>query len=227
MSPTPLRAGVELPGRVILVTGAAGGVGATTVALHLASELARGSSACLLDCDTRWGAAARLGVQDAPALGDALPDDDAAWLSATVSVTAGLRALFVRAHDHVRPCIDGTRSAFTSLVVDAPVDVRRAAAGAADAGVLVMPPSKLAAERARDICDEHLTLPWAVVVNRLGPGGETTAGEIKRIVNRRVIELPCTPALRDVEDTAALLRRRWSRWTSGVTALARRLESVP
>lgn len=67
---------------------------------------------------------------------------------------------------------------------------------------------------------------WAVVCNRLGPGGEMTRTELERIVEHRIgLELPCTPALRDAEDEGKLLGLRVSRYSRRVVQLARALRS--
>jgi hypothetical protein len=39
-----------------------------------------------------------------------------------------------------------------------------------------------------------------------------------------LVELPCTPALRDAEDEHRLLSRPWTRWARGVEVVARTLE---
>jgi hypothetical protein len=69
--------------------------------------------------------------------------------------------------------------------------------------------------------------PWAVVTNKLGPGGETTRAELQELLGGRpiAIELPCCPALRDAEDDARLLASDRHRWRRAVKRLAAALAS--
>ena len=207
-------------GRVYVVAGAAGGAGATTLALHLSAVLA---PSC---CAEIAGPSSRLGL---PA--DArtwLPRDDDASLQA-LPVAGGFHVL--RAPD---PCpapdafpLEEARASFRRLVIDA--GSRRdlgAVLACADAAVVVTTPTRPAALAARELTESFPEARWTVVVNRLGPGGQIMRAGLEQLLGRRVaVELPCCPALRDAEDEARLLEGSWRRWTRGVAQLARALSS--
>jgi hypothetical protein len=93
--------------------------------------------------------------------------------------------------------------------------------------VLVTPPTRPGALRARALVRRWPDLRWAVITNKVGPGGETTRAEMQEVIGHRVaLELPCAPALRDAEDDGRLLRTRWSRWGRGIARLARALQRL-
>ena len=99
--------------------------------------------------------------------------------------------------------------------------------GIADAAVLVVPPTMPGARRAATLLEGHPTGRWAVVLNRIGPGGETPRAELHRLLGRRAaIELPCSPPLRDAEDDGRLLSSSWTRYARRVDRLLRALESA-
>lgn len=208
-------------GRTYVVVGAAGGVGATTVALHLAAALGRTSCYVELAGQSDW-----LGLpRDARTW---LPRDDDLALSA-LPVAGGFRVL--RAP---RPCpdpaafpLDAARAAFERLVLD--VGARRDAEpviSSSDATILVTTPTRPTALAARSLTEELPDARWVVVVNRLGPGGQIMSAALEQLLGRAAaVELPCCPALRDAEDEARLLRGTWRRWTRCVVRLARALES--
>jgi hypothetical protein len=86
--------------------------------------------------------------------------------------------------------------------------------------VLVVSPTPRAARRARAVIADHSPAAWVPVINRLGPGGETTVRDIERIIGKDVaVELPCCPALRDREDEGRLLKPPWTRWSRGIRRL--------
>lgn len=201
--------------RTYLVTGAAGGVGATTVALHLAAAL----GACYAELAV---ASHRLG----------LPEDALTWLprdgdlsASALPVAGGLRVL--RAPT---PCpgpasfpLAAARSAFDRLVLDA--GTRRDLAVDVDAALVVTTPTRPSALAARALMEDFPEARWVVVVNRLGPGGQIMSSALEGLLGRAVaLELPCCPALRDSEDEGRLLRGAWRRWTRGVARLAAALE---
>jgi MinD superfamily P-loop ATPase len=208
-------------GRVVAVVGAGGGVGATTVALHLARAVATRRT-CLLDLDTTWGLRDRLD----------LPDDALTWAEAegeasrcALPVPGGFRVMLApRGSCDANPegLVSSARREFERLIVDAPVTTVSSVLGCCDAAVLVMAPGVSGARRARAVLNESPDVPWAVVVNAPGPGGETTRSEMQDILGRRItLELPCTPALRDAEGESTLLGWGWSRWERRVTRLGR------
>jgi hypothetical protein len=90
--------------------------------------------------------------------------------------------------------------------------------------VLVVQPSVVGAKRARALLEEHPKISWAVILNRLGPGGETTRSAFERLLRHPVaIELACAPSLRDAEDDGRLLTSPLSPWRRSVHRLARAL----
>ncbi|HEV2756961.1 MAG TPA: hypothetical protein VG318_14435 [Actinomycetota bacterium] len=208
--------------RTILVAGAAGGAGATTLALHLAAVW--GSGACV--ADLAGGAAAKMG----------LPPDSRTWLpndddvsGAALPVAGGFRILCA-------PCpvpaavhfpLRAARSSFERLVIDAGTspDLEDVVAKS-DAGVLVVPPTRPGAEAARALLETHTAVRWAVVANRTGPGGQIMRRGLEGVLGRALtLELPCCPALRDAEDEGNLVDARWHRWTRAVARLARALDA--
>lgn len=185
-------------GRTILVCSPSGGIGVTSISVHLAAEFAfRGHSTAVVDLDPGRGARARLGL------------DPSIAVDAPVPVTGGFRLV---------GAVDNS-AGFERVVVDA---------GAASIGethevdraVAVCSPSPHGARRCRGLLEANPDLRWLVVTNRLGPGGETTTSQFERLVGCPTIELPCCAALRDAEDEGRLLRRRWTRWSRSVVKLA-------
>lgn len=208
--------------RTILVVGALGGAGATTVVLHLAAIW--GGGTCV--CDVAGGAARRLGLP--PEARTWLPHDDDVT-SAALPVAGGFRILCapdpVPAPGHFPLRV--ARRSFERLVVDAGCgrDVEPFVAKT-DVAVLVMPPTRPGAEAARAVLERHAAARWAVVTNRCGPGGQTMRTGLEAALGRAIaLELPCCPALRDAEDEGGLVNERWHRWTRAVARLARALES--
>jgi hypothetical protein len=220
---TEVKAVAEI-GRAIAVVGAGGGVGATTLSLHLAREMALRSRTCVLDLDTRWGLRERLDLSE-DALTWAGGEGDPA--ACALPVPGGFRVMLApRSAVDVDPeaLVSGARRAFESVIVDVS-DGAREALSHCDAGVLVMAPSAPGARRARAVLDWTPDLPWAVVVNVTGPGGETMRAEMQEILGRRIsTELPCTASLRDAEGESRLLQGGWSRWQRRVARLARALQ---
>jgi hypothetical protein len=140
-----------------------------------------------------------------------------------VPVMGGFRA-FVSPGDGDPPprgLIERIGPAFDSLVLDASaISEERSDRHAV---VCLLPPTDEGARRARRTLELMPALRWVFVANRLGPGGETTVGELERILGHRIaLELPCTPALRDVEGER-LLTSRIHRWVRRIEALARGL----
>ena len=228
---TAVAAATSMQGRVIVVTSPAGGTGVTTVALHLAALAARRSTTCFVDLDTTWSACDRLG----------LPDDARTWAEAgdsrgvleqnALPIAPGLRALLA---PRGRSAADRHRVAalvaesFERVVVDAPPGgYLRSVLEEAHCGVLVVPPTIPSARRAHEFLEAHSGLRWAVVANRLGPGGELTRSGLQRIMGCRIaVELPCSAALRDREDEGALLSTALSRWARGMHRLYQALEAA-
>ena len=225
-----VAATTSVQGRVIVVTSPARGTGVTSVALHLAALAARRSSTCFVDLDTSWSACDRLG----------LPLDARTWADTgdsrqlleqnALPVAPGFRVLLApRGHtaaDRHRIATLAAES-FDRVIVDAPPGGHlRPVLEGAHCSVLVVPPAIPSARRAHEFLNAYRDLRWAVVVNRLGPGGEVTRAGLQRVIGCRVaVELPCCPALRDREDDAALVTASWSRWLRGLRRLYEALEN--
>lgn len=216
--------------RIIVVTSPSGGTGVTSVALHLARASARSASTCLADFDLEWGAGYRLGLPaDALTWAEA-GDSETSLLRAALPVPGGFRVL-ASPGDGGAPNVGALLGAAGSHFGRIIVDVGRASAvpdllKAADAVVLVLAPSAPSARRAHIVLD-GLTERVAIVINRVGPGGEMTKARIESIIGRRVaLELPCERRLRDAEDDDRLLSSHWSRWEHGIHRLWRTLEGA-
>lgn len=220
--------------KAFVVAGAGRGVGVTSLALHLAAASARTHDACFLDLDLEWGAGARLGM----------PEDHLTWegcdgardvARVALPVAGGFRVLLAPHNtdeppgcEVIRALVANARRSFERVVVDCPDDRLLADLGdEIDAGVLVLPATPAGARRARRSLGRHETLRWALVLNRLGPGGETTRAELHDAIGRRpALELPPTPALRDAEDDDALLTWPWRSYVRVVDRLLRALEAA-
>jgi len=214
---------------VVVVTSAAGGTGTTTIALHLAHALPAAADTCYLNLT--GGVAARLAMPPgALTWADAGSTQDELRLAA-LPVAGGFRVLLAPPdviESEALTILDRAAEAYERLVVDVPAGglltpvLRRA-----HAGVIVMAPTRPCAHRTQALLDGLPDLPWAIVSNRTGPGGETTRAGLERILGRRIaLEVPCTPALRDCEDDGRLLTGRWSRFSRGVARLAGALETA-
>lgn len=206
--------------RRYLVTGAGRGVGVTSCALHLAAAFAARADTCLLDLDSEWGLQTWIGFDSTSAKPpDRLP-------LAAHPVRGGFRVVVAR-HCEQDPASlqEECAGRFDRLIMDKPsplgIEDRVDVAGAAL--VVSAAPSSIA--RARSIVEQHPQTPWAVVLNRLGPGGEATRTQIERSLGSRVaVELPCTPCLRDAEERGRLLSSRWFRYVRRIDALSRALD---
>ena len=99
------------------------------------------------------------------------------------------------------------REVFARVVLDsAPIDLLPSASVV----VVVVAGVVSAARRAAPLAGRAN----ALVLNRVGGGGETTRAGLEAVLGARAaIELPHCPALRDADDDGCLLRRgaRWSR----------------
>lgn len=200
------------PPAVVPVVAASGGCGATSVALHLAGSLDKRT--CYLDATPDHGAALRLGL-DIP-VGPGPLDEDLD----PVPVCGGFG--YAPAMGAALPeVVARLRARFDSIVIDLPAHRLGELAEATTSAVLVMAPAVPSARRAAAILERHDGMSWAVVTNRLGPGGELRASELASIVGRRVgLQLPCSPGLRDAEDDGRLLTSMWSPWRRSIGKLA-------
>ena len=233
--PSALIAGIEqrvasVHTRVTAVTGAGRGVGVTSVAAHLAAAMARDHATCLVDLDVGGMTALRLGIDadDHLTWRDAL-DGGRSLESCALPVASGFRVLLAPDSEDAGAAawlLERARSAWERVVVDLPCGQPLSeVVEEADAGVLVVSPTISSAARAKRTLEASPRLPWAVVLNRLGPGGETITAELARLVGRPVaLELACAPRLRDREDDGRLLTSPWTRWWRGIERLAGALE---
>ncbi len=223
-------AGRAREARIVAVSSPGGGIGVTSVALHLARASARSAPTCLVDFDLEWGAGYRLGLPE-----DALTWADAgrsgtSLLQAALPVSGGFRVLASPGETgppDVPALLEAANAHFARIILD----VGRALGApdllrAADSVVLVLAPSASSARRARIVLDRLTCGRVAIVTNRIGPGGEMSKAEIEGIIGRKVaLELPCDRRLRDAEDDDRLLAAHWSRWEHGIHRLWRTLES--
>ena len=210
-----IAAAARLDGRSVVVTSAGGGTGVTSIALHMAAELAsRGFTTALVDMSSDRAVGARVGLD---LVGGDSPQDR------VVPVPGGFRLLmtdepdFARVMERAHEGFD--RVAFDRVVADAAANMVGAIRPQTPA-VVVIQPSPCGIDRARDLIRAHPSAMWLPVVNRLGAGGEMTASMVGRDLGIPVaVELPCCPALRDREDEGRLLKPGWTRWTRRIARI--------
>jgi CO dehydrogenase nickel-insertion accessory protein CooC1 len=224
-----VREAVKRDARCIVVTSAGGGTGVTTLVLHLARALTAYGTCAVIELDATAGVADRVGIDVASARtwGDRSPDED--LMLCALPVAGGFRVLLA---PHDRQEVDATNlirataERFDRVLIDAPAEaLQHATIGSADVVVFVVPPALPGARRARAAL-KGLPDPTrrAVVINRIGPGGQMTLAELRRALGCSIcIELPCCAALRDVEDRVALLESPIYRYKRRVASLARTL----
>ncbi|MGH2748691.1 MAG: hypothetical protein ACRDKB_12315 [Actinomycetota bacterium] len=213
--------------RIYAVVGAAGGVGATSIAFHLSSVIASSAETCYLEVDRRRGGLERagLGGKEVRTWAEVGDDEDSLRLSA-LPLSGGFRALFAPRDSDGDPGapLARARESFARVIVDDDSRVGHALNDCA-AAVLVMTPTIACAHRARALLESWPGSRWAVVANRTGPGGEASRARLQSILGRKVaLWLPRCPALRDAEDAGELVRSQWSPWRARVHNLARALE---
>ena len=195
--------------RLIAVVGASGGCGATSLAIHLAASAS--SPTCLLAAGSPVGVAHRLGL------------DPGTLTSKPVPVPGGFKVACA-AEREVGAMTAQLADRFVSIVVDGGREPLSSVVAGSDACVLVLSPTVPSACVAVGLLDAFPDHPWAVVTNRLGPGGETGSAELQRILRRRItLQLPCSRALRDAEGDGRLAPS-WVPWRRRVARLARALE---
>jgi Flp pilus assembly CpaE family ATPase len=208
-------------GAVIVVTSASGGVGTTSLALHLAAALAPAVRVGFVELAP--GAALRLGLVPGEHLTWADLDESSESVARCfLPVAAGFRALLApEGGGDPGLVLKRSRPNYDLLVVDAPARISSVALREADAGVLVMGPSVSQAHWTRSFIEEWPDLDCAVVINRLGRGGETTRAQLADLVGRPIsLELPCAPAMRDAEDDGRLISLKWTRYGRAISRLA-------
>jgi hypothetical protein len=212
--------------RVVAVTGAGGGTGATTVALHLAARFALNRPTCFLDFDLRWGAGSRLGLVSGHRTWEQFDGTPESLRLSALPVPGGFRALVspgARPVDATAAAslLDAVAADFDCVVVDSCPELLDVVLERAAAAIAVVSCTPVSAARARMLTAAHPRPPWAIVANRTGPGGETMRAGLARIVGRPItLELPCAPALRDAEEEGRLLGSGRSRWSARIDRLA-------
>lgn len=217
--------------RLYVVTGAGRGVGVTAVAAHLARAASLRFETCAVDLDAWRGLAHWFSIDPEASLTWRDIDGDADSIRrAAHPVRGGFRLLVgpTPAEAEVDEVMRRVLGEFDRVIVDCPCDegLDRICAGAS-AGVMVVPFSAHGAARAATVLEKAGSPPWAIVPNRLGPGGEVTRSSLQRTIGRRAaVELPCTPALRDAADERRLLASRSCRFTRRVERLFNGLERV-
>lgn len=204
----------EASNNVVVVIGTGGGVGTTTVALHLAMNAARSRSTCCiggLDLSLRLDLPAEAPVWS----GDGTDIDRAA-----IPVAGGFRAVV---GTDLASAAEAARDLFDAVIVDG--GSSDASVRGARAAILVCPPTVPGARRGSALVAKHPDVTWAVVTNRLGPGGEMTRVALEQILERRItLELPTCAPLRDAEDDGRLLDSVLYRWPRRVAQLWTALE---
>lgn len=211
------------PGRAIFVVGASGGCGASSVALHLAAA----AGACVVEASGQ-DLRRRLAMPSAKSWAEVLADEPLE-LSA-LPVAPGLRVLLsprAVSDDDVSTVVERALPLFDHVLVDVGTKRLDTVSRENALGVLVMPPARPAVERAREILDSHRSLRWAIVSNRTGPGGTLRGRALESLLERKIaVELPCSAALRDVEDEGRLLTLPLSPWLWQIKRLWRALATA-
>lgn len=212
--------------RVIAVTST-GGCGATTVAVHLARELARKESSTVVDLDLSFrGVAARLGIDtpDAKSWADIDVDDPLSLRLAALPVPGGFRVLLAPVRP-VRPDLDVICSTGGNVVLDVPPAAPlEKVLPHTSAGVLVVDRTPIAAERARKVLHRSPEMAWAVVVNATAPRSGFARSQIADLVGLPVsLCLPFSAAVREAEGRKTLVSRVASPWSWGIARLANAL----
>lgn len=211
------------PGRGIFVVGAAGGCGASSVALHLAAA----GGACVIEASGQ-DLRRRLTIPSAKSWAEVLVDEPLE-LSA-LPVAPGLRVLLsprVVSDEDVSTVLERALPLFDHVLVDVEAERLDTVSRENAIGVLVMPPTRPAVERAREILDAHSLLRWAIVTNRTGPGGTLRGRALESVLERKIaVELPCSAALRDAEDEGRLLTSPLSPWLWQIKRLWRALATA-
>lgn len=213
--------------RIYAVVGAAGGVGATSAAFHLAAAMASSAETCYLEVDSRRGGLERAGLGGKQVrTWDVVGDDEESLRLSALPLSGGFRALFAPRDRDADPgaLLGRARDSFERIVVDDDPRLGYALKHSV-AAVLVMTPTIACAQRARALLESFPETRWAVVANRTGPGGEASRARLQGVLGRRVsLWLPRCPALRDAEDAGELVRSQWSPWRLRIHNLARALE---
>lgn len=234
---------------VVAVTSVAGGAGVSTFALHLAKSFAdlRRRTLFVESAEKSW-LIDRLKLPADARSAAAIGDTEESLALSCLPVTGGFKVLLgappaspaetpsTEAPPLGAPpaglpdCVRRAGKIFDRVILDLPatgsVESGGVERGSITGGVLILPPHRTALRRAARFLEDEHGFPWAIVCNRLGSGGALTPQLLAKELGHAVdIGLPCTPALRDAEDHAALLSARY-RWTRGVARVAMALDRI-
>ncbi len=203
----------------IVVAGATGGCGVTTIALHLCAAFTMSRSVCLLEAVPGCGVKQRLCLPD-----ETLDRATEGTLS-DLPVADGFHVSLAprdESQETLQASVERLVARYELVVVDGGVGETSFPLSPDDVRVVVIPATVPGMLRARPLLDASPDARCATVVNRLGPGSDVTMIELQRILGHRIsLELPCTPALRDAEDEGRLIARGWTRWYRSIERLAR------
>lgn len=212
-------------GRLVVVVGATGGCGVTGLALHLARELA---PCCVVESHPDRGLRERVGMGELDCRTWSPSCTARELAEAALPVPGGFRVLLApreEDRDASSTIYANARDLARHVVVDAGTRPHEGLLADAGACVLVVPPTLPGALRAARLLELAPHATWAVVLNRLGPGGEMPCSMLRAMIGRPIaVELPCCPQLRDAEDSSRLVGRGLTRWARRVRQLARALD---
>ncbi len=198
------RAGASRSPSITAVLGATGGCGATTIAMYLAKALA--PEAAFVEVGDPGGST--LSARFDLALTGA---------RAGPVTVQGFHAYVVSDASEVSDLSEHRRAIVDLGCGGAPID--------GTPTLCVLPPSLVAARRAARIIGAHPKIPWIVVTNRVGAGGNVTRMELQQELSAPIsLELAACPALRDSEESGRLADGSWRRWHRGIGRLARAIE---
>ena len=211
-------------GRVISVMAASGGVGVTSVALHLAAAF-RPFKSCYLACSPDPALTARLNLpNEHPTWSEVM--DGESLMKAAIPVAPGFSVFFAPeplSADHLQNFLALCRSNYDRVVIDASGG-NGSVSAISDRCVVVASATRPSMHRTRHWLRAQKLHSVALIANRLGPGSELSRVKLQSIVGARILfELPCTPVLRDREDEGKLHLSTWSRYWRRIRMLARAL----
>lgn len=218
------RVGNGVTSTFVIVRSATGGVGCTSIALHLAAFLSREEPALYVEATAACGGRYRLGLDvGGPDWARLQPGGSVDEVA--LPMAGGFRALLAPdaaseiPADVLQVCARHTRF----VILDAgDVSMPFTAPETTPLSFVVLSPTIPSARRAAELLSaQERAVP---ISNRLGPGSETTDDMLQVILGRPIaVALPCSPALRDAEDRGRLLGRDASTWSRRVARLAARL----
>jgi hypothetical protein len=211
-------------GRVIAVMAASGGVGVTSVALHLAAAF-RPLTSCYLAIHSDPALKTRLNLpNEHPTWREVMSEES--LMKAAISVAPGFRVLLAPdalSAEDLQNVLALCRSNYDRVVIDTSGG-NGSVSALSDRGVVVASATRPSMHRTRQWLRDQQLHSVALIANRLGPGSELTRVKLQSIVGARILlELPCAPALRDREDEGKLHLSTWSRYWRRIRMLARAL----